>query len=94
MYRNTSKATDTRVFRMPDKREPILAKIYNFALHMAHSKYILLMRTSSMLFGAIHFASFLFPFCFCCVSFCFNFISFHYYYYYLFVVDERVALSS
>lgn len=28
MYTNTSKATDTRVFRMPDKREPILAKIY------------------------------------------------------------------
>lgn len=64
MYTNTSKATDTRVFRMPDKTADS-SKNTILSLHMGFSKYILLMRTSSMIFGAVHFVSFQFIFSLC-----------------------------
>lgn len=99
MYTNTSKATDTRVFRMPDKREPILAKIYTIFC-LTHGSTVntfywcALLQCYSVLFILLIFFSFSL-FILCVFLFQFHFISFHYcYYYYLFVVDERVALSS
>lgn len=91
MHTNTSKATDTRVFRMPDKRADS-SKNTILSLHMGFSKYILLMRTSSMIFGAVHFVSFQFFFFSLCLFVSILSLLLTLLLLYM-SLDERVALS-